>query len=287
MKDVKRIASYRRKVYSPLHAGCQFTDQEICAAASRPQPLLLILKYCQSIECLFVGLPAISSNPSLAEFLEKPIANNARGREQSSHIKAAHSVYPAVWSEADYEAAYELLRELPSLKCLSCVGLPHRIPDDLARKLDHMFCPIIHFVEVAHGLGPRPRALTMFEHEPRRQNLQDRDFSDVIYVGDRCFFMERHAISGEKGASRGHSRWTISLNCPAGTNAFKIGETFEDIHELISPTLTTAAKIKTWVIIWNCFRAPLNKFGSGRKAVTRLSIADQEIRPIATNAIDP
>jgi hypothetical protein len=224
MKDVKRVASYRRKVYSPFHAGCKFTEQEIWAAASRPQPLLLILKYCPSIQCLFIGLPALSSNPSLAEVYERPAFEGPRLHrhdEGEKLFQASHNGLD-IWEDSDYAVVLSALEQMSHLKCVSWIGLKLKIPSSLSQKLEYVFCPVLQY----YGCTLPPRGSFLFiEQVVRQSNLQDKDFSDLVFVGDRCLFIERHFIHRNENENDDRLEHTLCLRCPAGEKPFKLMRT--------------------------------------------------------------
>jgi hypothetical protein len=56
----------------------------------------------------------------------------------------------------------------------------------------------------------------------RLQNLRQTDYSDFLLFGDRQIFIERYKVEPEYPNSR-QIGWTISLRCPAGHAAFKVG----------------------------------------------------------------
>jgi hypothetical protein len=91
----------------------------------------------------------------------------------------------------------------------------------------------------------------------RDQNLQRKDFSDVMFVHDRCFFIERHAIA--KGRWWRRYNWDISLRCPAGHKPFKIEKKFTGVQEIESiPRDSQVTHIQALATYPTRFNAPFN-----------------------------
>jgi hypothetical protein len=225
MKDVKRVSSHRRAVYSPLHAGCRFTDLEICPAASKPECLLVILKYCKSIQCLFIG-DETCCDPfgrcySQSDLQSKEIF----GKDEQQREDTMFNKMDNKWTDSQLESAFNFMLEADSLECLSWIGLEVRIPETLRQKLRYQFCPVIHPFHNFTGInGPDTNFIMLIEKELRTSNLHQPDYSDVFQLNGHYVFMER--LSTRLGSTHPlfslTRMWEFNLRCPDGHSSFTI-----------------------------------------------------------------
>jgi hypothetical protein len=212
MKYVKRISSHRRAVYSPIHADCYFAEPEICRAACRPECLLILLKYCKSIECLFIGRIPVENDELIGKVYWSKPADNPAGPENCSSFvdeyfdaeereRLIFSDREVVWTEDLVTSAFDLMQEMDFLRCLSWIELEVRIPDSLKQKLDHIFCPTMFLskglVEHSPNMGPllmRKLFFRIIEKGIRDENLQEIDYSDCLPFWGGFIYIERHGI---------------------------------------------------------------------------------------------
>ena len=200
MKNVKRLTSERREsVYSPLHAGCGFGDQDVCPAAARPAPLIHILTHCSSIQCLFIGKIPAESDKLLGQEFDFWDVFHVRGAIEVQRYNATRSKISEltprdereiekVWDSESFGKVVQLLQRMDDLQCLSWIRLQFRLPDLLLKKLRHAFCPTIYVVWIdnAKANGGTIRYKT-FEvcGMGKNANLQETDYSDAILIGRR------------------------------------------------------------------------------------------------------
>lgn len=176
LKGVPRVSSHRRDVYSPLH-GCQFRDIDICPAAFKPECIISILKYCTSIECLYIG-----------EFRHWGPADGQ-------------------WSDELFKKVVKLMHRSGKLECVSWIDLNMRLPSSLVKRLHHLYCPMIELVSCTPSEGVAGRyEIELYDFNSWVETTQKTDYTEVISVnGDHLFFERTSAMCGA-GIFRMHMR---------------------------------------------------------------------------------
>ena len=102
---------------SPKHpAGCLTSN--ICPEIIYPTALICILKYCPSIECLYIG--------------DFPVAQSG---SPNSPIRKEY------WDWMQLAVVFQMMEQMPRLRCLSWIGLRYQCPHSLAKRLQYLFLP--------------------------------------------------------------------------------------------------------------------------------------------------